>query len=74
MPEAISAKIKKLQEGKLRRGWGAVYVDAKVKKSLWRTSIFPDKHSSTYLLPLKKEIRHDENLYDGDEFNFTIVI
>lgn len=74
VPENISAKIKKLQEGKLRRGWGAVYADAKVGKTKWRTSIFPDRHSSTYLLPLKKEVRYEENLYDGEEFLFKIEI
>jgi len=74
VPEDISAKIKEIQKGKLRRGWGAVYAKAKVKKSQWVTSIFPDRHSATYILPLKKEIRYEENLYDGSEFNFSIEI
>lgn len=74
VPEDISAKIKAMQKGKPKRGWGAVYVDAKVGRTLWRTSIFPDKRSATYLLPLKKEIRFEENLYDGVEFNFTISV
>ncbi|MDQ5954081.1 MAG: hypothetical protein QG583_8, partial [Patescibacteria group bacterium] len=30
VPENISAKIKELQKGKLRRGWGAVYANAKI--------------------------------------------
>ncbi len=74
VPEAMSAKIKALQKGKLRRGWGAVYANAKVGKSEWQTSIFPDRRSATYLLPLKKLIRFEENLYDGDEFTFSIEI
>lgn len=74
VPEKISAKIKEMQQGKLRRGWGAVYVKAKVKKTEWQTSIFPDRHSNTYILPLKKEIRFEANLYDGDEFNFSIEV
>jgi hypothetical protein len=63
-----------MQKGKLRRGWGAVYVKAKVKKTEWQTSIFPDKRSNTYVLPLKKEVRFEENLYDGEEFNFSIEV
>lgn len=74
VPEDISIKIKDLQKAKPKRGWGAVYADAKVGRTMWRTSIFPDKRSATYLLPLKKEIRFEENLYDGVEFNFKIEI
>jgi hypothetical protein len=74
VPEDISAKIKEMQMGRLRRGWGAVYVRAKVGKSEWVTSIFPDRHSATYILPLKKQIRFEENLYDGFEFKFNIQI
>ncbi len=74
VPEDISAKIKEMQKGKLRRGWGAVYAKAKVGKSEWVTSIFPDRHSTTYILPLKKQIRYEENLYDGKEFKFAVEI
>lgn len=74
VPEDISAKIKEMQKGRLRRGWGAVYAKAKIGKSEWATSIFPDRRSSTYLLPLKKQIRYEENLYDGIEFTFSIEI
>src|SRR3989344_496481 len=72
VPEEISAKIKEMQKGKLRRGWGAIYANAKVGKSVWMTSIFPDRHSATYILPLKKQIRYEENLYDGIDINVTI--
>ncbi len=65
---------KEMQKGKLRRGWGAVYANAKIGKSLWQTSIFPDRHSVTYILPLKKQIRFEENLYDGVEVNISIEI
>lgn len=91
VPEKISAQIKEMQKGKLRRGWGAVYAKAKIRKSEWQTSIFPvpklhgagipvmkndlgNRHSNTYILPLKKEIRYEENLYDGSEINISIEI
>ena len=74
VPEKISAKIREMQKGKLRRGWGAVYAKAKIRKSEWQTSIFPDRHSNTYILPLKKEIRYEENLYDDSEINVSIEI
>ncbi len=74
VPEDISAKIKTMQKAVPRRGWGAVYVDAKIGRSKWRTSIFPDRHSSTYILPLKKQIRYEENLYDGIEISVAIEV
>jgi hypothetical protein len=74
VPEKISTEIKEMQKGKLRRGWGAIYAKAKIKKSEWVTSIFPDRYSPTYILPLKKQIRYQENLYDGIEINVTIGI
>lgn len=74
VPENISAKIKEMQKGRLRRGWGAIYANAKIKKTEWKTSIFPDRRSATYILPLKKQIRYEENLYDGIDTNITIEI
>lgn len=74
VPEDISAKIKEMQKGRLRRGWGAVYARAKIGKSEWLTSIFPDRHSDTYILPLKKQIRFEEDLYDGIEVKVSIEI
>jgi len=74
VPEDISVKIKEMQKGRLRRGWGAVYARAKVKKSEWTTSVFPDRHSATYILPLKKQIRYQENLYDGIDIKVSIEV
>lgn len=74
LPEKISAEIKEMQKGKLRRGWGAVYAEAKIGKNKWTTSIFPDRHSNTYLLPLKKQVRYEENLYDGIDISVSMKI
>lgn len=74
VPEKISAKIKEMQKGRLRRGWGAVYARTKVGRTQWLTSIFPDRHSNTYILPLKKQIRYQENLYDGIDIKVSIEI
>lgn len=74
VPENISVKIKEMQKGRLRRGWGAIYARVKIKKSEWTTSIFPDRHSVTYILPLKKQIRYEENLYDGIDIKVFVEI
>ena len=66
-------KIKKHQEGKLRRGWGAVKVEVTLGKSKWITSIFPVKDGS-YLLPIKSEIRKKEDVFDTDTVHIRLTL
>lgn len=66
---AITAK-----HGKAKRGFGSVPVEATLGKSTWKTSIFPDRRSGTYLLPLKRSVRMHENIEAGDTVSFTLRI
>lgn len=68
VPKDTSAKIKDLQKVKKipKRGWGSVPVSASIKKTSWETSIFPDKKSGCFLLPIKREVRLKEDVWDGD--------
>ncbi|HTR18770.1 MAG TPA: DUF1905 domain-containing protein [Candidatus Paceibacterota bacterium] len=66
-----SEEIRKHYKGP-RRGFGAVRVRAKVGKTVWETSIFPDSRSGTYILPLKLAVRQAEGLFQGDKFTFTV--
>jgi hypothetical protein len=61
----ISKKIREVHKGP-RRGFGSVRVEATIGKTTWNSSIFPDKKSGTYLLPIKASVRSKENLYAGD--------
>ncbi|MBP9762590.1 DUF1905 domain-containing protein [Patescibacteria group bacterium] len=36
-----------------------------VGKTMWETSIFPDKKSQSYLLPMKLEVRKRRGLWTG---------
>ncbi len=63
VPEELSADIQELPRPP--RGFGSVRVKARVGGSEWATSIFPDKQSGTYVLPLKKKVRDAEQLEDG---------
>ena len=49
-----------------RRGFGSVRVEASVGPVTWRTSLFPDTKSGSYLLPMKKEVRARNDLEPGD--------
>jgi hypothetical protein len=61
----LSSEIDK-KFGIFKRGWGSLPVSVKIGKSEWRTSIFPDKKSGSYLLAIKAEIRKKENIKIGD--------
>lgn len=45
-----------------RAGFGSIPVEVTVGESTWKTSIFPDKQSASFVLPIKKAIRQQENL------------
>ena len=64
--EIIKSKIK------VRRGFGSVKVEATIGKTVWRTSIFPDAKSGTYVLPIKAQVRRDEDIEPGDAVSVTI--
>lgn len=50
-----------------RRGFGAVKVQATIGETVWQTSIFPDKDSGGYLLPVKAAVRKAEGLALDDD-------
>ncbi len=58
------AEIIRLQSGP-RVGFGSVKVEARIGDSTWSTSVFPDTRL-TYVLPLKKSVRHAEGILAGD--------
>lgn len=66
-----SALIKGRTSGP-RRGFGGIRVAVTLGKTKWETSIFPDKRSGTYILPLKAAVRRDEGVQAGETITFTL--
>ncbi len=62
------------KHSKKKAGFGSIKVIAKIGKSSWKTSIFPDKHSGCYLLPLKQQIRQAEAIDAGDTVAISLTI
>src|SRR5262245_56486016 len=56
----------KVRAGENRRGWGSVPVAVQIGKTTWRTSLFPDKNSDSYLFAIKAEVRRREGITAGD--------
>ncbi|HEY4516715.1 MAG TPA: DUF1905 domain-containing protein [Candidatus Paceibacterota bacterium] len=68
-----SEEIKR-KHGMVKRGFGSIPVMATIGQTTWQTSIFPDKRSGTYLLPLKVKVRQAEGIAADDTVSFFITI
>lgn len=73
IPKKESARIK-IDFEKQKRGWGSLPVKITLGKTIWQTSIFPDKKSGMYLLPLKAEVRKKERIFKGITITFLLEI
>ena len=47
-------------------GFGSVRVVVEAEGIRWTTSVFPDKESGSYVLPVKKAVRDELGLEEGD--------
>lgn len=73
VPKKESMALKK-KFGANARGWGSLPVTVTIGKTKWDTSIFPDRKSSTYILPLKASVRRTEGLFEGDTAVFSLKV
>ncbi|MCI0542679.1 DUF1905 domain-containing protein [bacterium] len=76
IPEKQSQDIKKRFGAIVRAkgGWGAIPVTVTLGKTSWKTSIFPDKKSGVYLLPLKAPVRKKEGILADDTIEFSLEV
>ncbi|MEK7165785.1 MAG: DUF1905 domain-containing protein [Patescibacteria group bacterium] len=58
----------------VKRGWGSLPVLVTLGNTSWKTSIFTDKKSDSYILPLKLEVRKKEAIKVGDNVSFSLII
>lgn len=47
-------------------GFGSIKVEVRIGETRWRTSIFPQRESGGFVLPIKAEVRKREGLAEGD--------
>jgi Domain of unknown function (DUF1905) len=48
-----------------RRGFGSVRVQVRIGSTAWRTSLFPDSATGSFVLPVNKQVRAAEALEAG---------
>lgn len=66
LPKTAVAATRGLLGGRRRPGFGSIRVVATLGDTTWPTSIFPDRVSSGYILPIKALVRKLEDL-DEDQ-------
>lgn len=73
VPKAISSEIRE-NFGANSRGWGSLRVSVAIGDTSWRTSIFYDSKTKTYLLPVKKEVRTKLEFKPEDTADFALEL
>lgn len=73
LPQTLSKRIKATFAG-LERGFGSLPIQATIGITSWRTSIFPDSKTGSYLLPLKAAVRKKESIKAGQTITISIKI
>ncbi|MEY4501454.1 MAG: hypothetical protein RIS52_1344 [Pseudomonadota bacterium] len=68
-----AAEIKYATLG-LSRGFGSVKVTAQIGNTRWNTSLFPNKETGGFLLPLKASVRLAEGLAVDDELKIRLTV
>ena len=68
-----SAEIK-ARFGDASGGWGTLPVSVRIGNTEWRTSIFPDRKSGSYLFPIKAEVRKKERIAHGSSLTAVVQI
>ena len=58
----------------LARGFMPIACEATIGKTSWKTSVFPDSKSRSYVLAVKADVRKVEKIKPGDAVRVTIVV
>ncbi len=74
LDKASAEIVKKSQEGEKRKGWGSVKVTATIGTTSWKTSVFPDNQSGSYLLPIKAAVRKKEKVGQGYAVDIILTL
>lgn len=73
LPPDLAEQLKD-QAAPFRKGFGSLKVKACIAGQRWRTSLFPDSRTNSYLLPVKKAIRTAAGIRAGDEVEVEVDV
>lgn len=72
VPADIAGQIR-FMTGKTN-GFGSIRVRARIGECLWSTSLFPDKATGSYFLPVKADVRRAAAIAAGDRVSVELHI
>lgn len=72
--EALAGRalMEKLETGRAR-GFGSLKVTARIGASEWRTSVFPQKGRSEWILLVSRTVMRAEHLAPGEQVEVTLT-
>jgi hypothetical protein len=73
LPAKTSAVIRAVH-GSKAKPFGSLRVSVKIGQTEWKTSLFPDKKSGSYLFALKSEVRRREGIAAGDVIRAELLV
>ena len=68
---ALHARLQRLEFG-TRRGFGSVKVTAQIGDTGWKSSVFPQRKSSEWILLVSKKVMQAEVLSPGESVSLTL--
>ncbi len=71
LPKAVGDRLRRAV---ITFGFGSIRVDAEVNGVAWSTSVFPDKKSGSFLLPVKADVREKAKLSVGQSASYTLTV
>lgn len=72
LPQDCADQIRFYTGSKKGRAWGMIKVSARIGASTWQTTIWPDKTSGSFLLPVKAAVRKREKIAAGDTASVSL--
>ena len=70
---AMHERLRKLEFG-TRRGFGSVKVLARVGDTNWKTSVFPQREKTEWVLLVSKKVMRAEDLAEGDPVTLELEL
>ena len=67
------ALLQKLEFGRAR-GFGSIKLTARIGETEWRTSVFPQRKSSEWVLLVSKKVMRAEDIGAGDAIEVTLSL
>ncbi len=65
LPDDVAQEVRDL-DTEPRKGFGSIRVRVTVEPTTWDTSVFPDKDSGSFVLPVKAAVRKAAGLEAGE--------